>query len=303
VTVYNRDKTGVLTGLSAITDSPSGTYSIAAIPPGLVTVAAFGNGEARGGSSRAFVNPGSPTQVDVFPFNGDIVKFDDTIASSGATFRLQCDGSISGSGSGGRFEWSRLALLRPAGGPALAEFPCLPFAGTAFNSRSRSLDAGYLDAVGLEVSRQLYVSPSGDFARYLEVLTNQSSVDVRVRVRISGAVANSSPLLIRDPASTSNTYAVYNEGSAALGLVFAGENALVPAAVRATNGNPRYSYEWVVTVPAGETRRLMHFALQGQPGNLDATTAAAAALALGGAIGVAEMNNEEKASVVNFRIF
>jgi hypothetical protein len=97
-----------------------------------------------------------------------------------------------------------------------------------------------------------------------------------------------------------------NEGDAILGLVFGGYNAPVLASAQVADGGRHYSYEWTVTIPAGETRRLMHFVVQGRPGfpnyaaAINRTTAIAA---LSDPVAWADLTFEELATIVNFPFF
>jgi hypothetical protein len=304
VTVYNRDKTGMVEGLSAVSDE-TGFYGIFGVMPGDLTVTAFAPGSSTGGLTTTSVDPANSTLVDVFLEDGAAV-FDYMLEASSTQYSLSCAGAAAGGPDGQTaFSASTLRLARP-NGIALGDFPCLPFANLSENSRQPLLDAGYVDGIGLDLARKIFVPADGTFARYLEVLTNRGPSDVTVRVRIVGALSNSSPALVAPPDDSDNTFAAFNEGNAVLGLVFGGFGAPVTALPKFTNGRPDYGYEWTVTIPAGETRRLMHFVVQGLSGaaHFNATIQQSFALSiLADPNALSELSAEEKATIVNFLVF
>jgi hypothetical protein len=221
---------------------------------------------------------------------------------------LHCDGTVDGGPGLTAFTTSTLQMFAPAGGAARDTFPCVPYAILDFSSGALfpTLDAGYRTGTGLQVSRQIYVSSTGLFTRYLEVLTNPSPVAVSVRVRISGAIASGTPPppLTRSPSQNGNTYAVFYDGGG-LGLVFGGAGAAVGATPNVAFERRTFSYDWVVTVEPNQTLRLMHFVVQSGAGDTQTNTAANAASGLATLSNpetLAGMTPEEKSSVVNFHI-
>jgi hypothetical protein len=123
---------------------------------------------------------------------------------------------------------------------------------------------------------------------------------------------------IVEPNVTGNTYAVTlaspssqaEEGSAgrvippALAHVFANTTALVPVeAVFFQRLDGTSYYRWTVTIPAGESVTLMHFAVQRDPTDTAGAEAQAQALVnLSDANALLGMTAQDKARVVNFKI-
>jgi hypothetical protein len=179
-----------------------------------------------------------------------------------------------------------------------SEFPCRPYSRGGFN-RSLTLEGSRGDRSGLRVSRKIYTPFDGEFTRYLEVLENPLDVDVTVRVRIAGSFTTFNPVLAQ---SETGAFVMDGSGAAAgVGFVYKGfSDESVPAEF--TLNGPRYAYEWVVTIPAGETRRLLHYFVQAPAGefssdlvfNLVDPTSVSGALDF--------LTDQELASIVNFVI-
>ncbi|MEQ1869412.1 MAG: carboxypeptidase regulatory-like domain-containing protein, partial [Vicinamibacterales bacterium] len=172
------------------------------------------------------------------------------------------------------------------------------------------------DARDLLATRKLFVPTSGGFARYLDTLSNTSNVPVTVSVQVESSLGGVVRTIV-DPASTNNTYAVtlsdpttqsLSEESPAvrpaLAHVFAGTGTPLPVtALRIQRLIGPTFYRWIVTVPAGQSVTLMHFAVQREPTDTAGATAQANALAnLTDPNALSGMTAEEKARVVNFVI-
>ena len=150
------------------------------------------------------------------------------------------------------------------------------------------------------MSRKIYTPFDGEFTRYVEVLENPLPVDVTVRVRIAGSLTTFDPFATTE--SDTAAFIMDSSGAAAgVGFVYKGfSDQSVPAAF--TLNGPRYAYEWVVTIPAGETRRLLHYFVQAPVGvfssdlvfNLVDPTSVSGALDF--------LTEQELASIVNFVI-
>jgi hypothetical protein len=169
---------------------------------------------------------------------------------------------------------------------------------------------------GVVTARKLFVPAAGGFARYLDTFTNPSSVSVTVTVKIESSLGGVVHLLV-DPATTGNTYAVTRAdattvplvGNApairpALAHVFGGPGAATPVSdVRFQWLIGPSFYQWQVTIPAGESVTLMHFAIQRDPTDTAGAIAQAQALVnLTDPNALAGMTAEEKARVVNFKL-
>ncbi len=125
---------------------------------------------------------------------------------------------------------------------------------------------------GVRVQRIIYVPASGgDWARYLDVLTNPGSSDVTVTVRVYGNLGSDSGTSVF--ASSSGDTAVSSadqwfstddsDGSSdpSLAHLFQGEGVMTPATSASIEGdNIEYSYD--VVVPGGGRAAILTFALQ-----------------------------------------
>jgi hypothetical protein len=180
----------------------------------------------------------------------------------------------------------------------------------------RQVVYGPVEMSGIVATRKLFVPPAGGFARYLDTVTNPSAVPVTVNVQIEGTLGGVVHLVV-DPATTGNTYAVTLADATtvpllgsnpairpALAHVFGGPGGLVSvSAVHIQQFFGPTFYRWTVTIPAGESVTLMHFAVQREPSDTAGATAQAQALVnLSDPNALAGMTAEEKARVVNFKL-
>jgi hypothetical protein len=238
---------------------------------------------------------------------GSATRFSSSAFLSGTdTFRydVQSSGSLSDGGTvdGRRSDAYDGAYYVSVGGTSFGGSNSS--AGWQVNGRALVLGPEELGV--LTVRRKIYVPASGGYARYLEILRNPLSVPVRTTVRVSSNMgSDSSTHIAVAPSATGNTYAVTTENGGsdpALGHVFAGSAGapVRPVAVFAENSDsPRY--DWTVTVPAGGTAIVMHFAVQREPTDAAGVQAQAQALAaLSDANELAELTPEERSQVVNF---
>jgi hypothetical protein len=87
-------------------------------------------------------------------------------------------------------------------------------------------------------------------------------------------------------------------------LVFAGQGAPVSAIpTEVADHHHEYQYEWILTVPAGQTRSLLHFVVQGPASGAAAVASQASSLAaLSDPLVLTGLTAAEKASIVNFII-
>ena len=303
VSAYNRADSGMLGGSSTTSDE-NGFFFLNGVPAGAVTIVAFAPGSSAGGLSEISLEAFGSGFAEIY-LTGAATTFNYWLESGPAGFFLGCDGSAAvGPDDLNYANASAVQYARPGG--TMGSFPCLPFADLDQSERAPVLDAGYVDAVGLDVAREVFVPDAGGFARYLEVLTNRTTQDMTVRVRVSGTLTNGAPAVTRTAAESDNTHALYDEGNAMLGLVFGGYDAPVQATTRFVNGSANYSYEWTITIPPGETRRLLHFVVQSGLGfgNYAPAIARTEALAvLGDGNALAGLSAEEISTIVNFVIF
>ena len=291
VTAYSRNDSGLLNGIS--TTSSGGSFHIPYVPIGDVTIAAFAEGSSRGGLTDTSLSGGTGF-ARIF-LDGSATKFDYELESGGSQFVVTCDGSVRVGVSGFTPATSSAMEFATPTGATLGWFPCLPFARLESPNKP-VIEAGYVDGVGLDVARKMYVPEDGGFVRYLEVLSNRGPADITLRVRLSGTAGDAT--LTLTPSQTNNTYAVYSEFFATLGVVFSGLNSTTP--VQPTFQADRYAYEWTVTIPAGQTRRLLHYVVRRQ--GAGATTTAAALASLAHPTGLEQLTDEELTTIVNFVI-
>ena len=143
----------------------------------------------------------------------------------------------------------------------------------------------------------------------MEYLSNPTSGPITVDYSIQAYLgANQSFRVLTDPATNANRFGVGDGGGTCctptLGFVFAGTNATVPATnVTFATGNGFVSYKWHVTVPAGQTRVLMHFAAQRDQNDSAGAAAIAQALAnLTDPDASTGLTVADTSQIVNFRI-
>jgi hypothetical protein len=279
-------------------------FTFNVVPSGTVSVLATNPSTGEAGVTTLPVAADTAQQADIVL--GNAVDFSNNnylLAYDPFIFDIRCDGRLAGGGlsvderravnNGQRLE------LTAQGARNADAFPCWPFARLDPTGRQLSFDGGYRDRVGLEVTRKVF-TPTTDasYMRYLEVLKNPTGMDLTVRVRISGEF-NSDDAFAAVEAST---YRFIADGGAlvpSIGLVFGGTDVDAPVPATFLLDGRTYSYEWTVTIPAGETRSLLHFLAQDEPTSYDATlTTLLAAQQVAGALD--GLSDEEKESIVNF---
>ena len=299
---------------SLFTDA-GGHYTQSSVPAGLVNVVAYapptytslaaGSGTlTAGGVATVNLTSGTITAGCSQSFTGA----DGFFYSAGCAGQLQSGGTADGALRDAY--QSNAYTLRVDGSSANGNVP------TRLEAGGRQAVYGPYALGGVEASRKLFVPDAGGFARYLDTLTNRSAAPLTVNVRAEGWLGGVVHVVV-DPATTGNTYAVTladpttvsqsEDGPAtrpALGHVFGGPNALVSAsAVHIQHLIGPTFYQWTVTIPAGESVTLMHFALQRRPTNVAGAEAQAQALVnLTDPNVLAGMTAEEKARVVNFKL-
>jgi hypothetical protein len=301
VSIYQWDYEGPLSQVfTADQPAPGGTFDIPGIPSGPVVVLARDPQTGDVGIAGGHAVPDSSTIIDVQL--GTAVEFQGTaldLFSDVFAVDLLCDGQMAGGGTGG--------IPAVEGGQRLelfvdhfssGQFPCRPYAASQEGGRRITLDGHRASRSGLRLSRDIYAPANAAFTRYVEVLENPLPVDVTVRVRISGTVATANPfanlfetgVFVMDGSSErANVGFVFNDWSFALGTTLA---AVV---------DRQYTYEWTVTIPAGETRRLLHYVVQTAPGSFsDLMWQLTDPLTVPDAL--TGLSPEEIASIVNFVI-
>jgi len=188
------------------------------------------------------------------------------------------------------------------------EFPCLN-AGT-LDTAGRQVVLGPVLIHNLQVSRKIYSPGVGGFARYLEEIQNPGISPVVVSVTISGNLgSDNNTRIVVAPSQTNFTYAVTDQHGFCcdplLAHVFGGTSStLAVPAVQFIENNDNIFYRWDnITIPAGQTAVLMHFAVQRPTNDLVGTKSQAASLVnLTDPNALTGMSTAEKAAVANFVI-
>ena len=162
---------------------------------------------------------------------------------------------------------------------------------------------------GLEVRREIYVSPEEGFVRYLEILRNPSTADRVARIDLetvlqAGATAevgtSSGDSLVGVEDRWIITDDVDGSGFATAGHVLAGSTADV-APVEASLVGQNLSWSYDLEIPAGSEVILMHFGIQA-PDQASAIGLAETLEAVQGT-SLSAMTSFEQEAVVNFFAF
>lgn len=305
VTIQNADVVGPLgyffgsvradtNGIFLATNVPSGIVWVFARPPAVGLDAAF---------ATTLVNPGQTAVVDVIVGNAARLPFD-LDGGDGFRYDVSRDGNLADGGTADRRlrdAFDGAASLR------INEDNFWAFNEAILGQNSRELVFSPAMFSTLTVTRRVYVPASGGFVRYVETLSNAASFDRQVRVRIeSNLGSDNDTRVVIHPSSSGNTFAVTSDGltgtDPALSHIFAGSNAPVTVnALQFTNGNDSIFYEWNITVPAGQTVRLMHFIAQREPGDLAGAEAVARSLVTLTASNMFDgLSALERSEVINF---
>ena len=289
-----------------------GIYASGSVPPGKYTVTALASGN-RAGIATGVLSPGGTNTINVPLGNATGLAPEKFNGTSGFLYDIGCDGEIYNGGQPGLASFYGGSILSMTAGslgaPPLSYFSCLDAGLFELNKRGVALDGGRDDVVGLEVARKVFVPETAEFARYLEVFTNRTTMDLTVRVSMEGwlTMGDENATVTVKPSDTGNTTAVFADASGtrpSVGFVLGGQGAPVSAIpTRVVDHRHDYKYEWIVTVPAGQTRSILNFVVQG-PAAGAATVAnqASSLAALSDPMALTGLTAAEKASIVNFVI-
>src|ERR1043165_7031445 len=120
--------------------------------------------------------------------------------------------------------------------------------------------------------------------RYLEEIQNPGTTPVVVSLAITGNLgSDNNTRIVVSPAQTNFTYAVTDQSGICcdplLAHVFGGANPTLVPTVQFVQTNDNVFYRWDnISIPAGQTVVLMHFAVQRPPSDLVGTKAQATGL-------------------------
>lgn len=300
---------GGRTFLITVTANADGRYSVNDVPIGNIRVTASDPNPPRlGGTASGILTTDAPLTLDItigmdFVFTNGIFNLDGT---DNFRYDVSSDGALSDGGTIDR------NLSDAYDG---AYFLVLDRDAT-FNN----VDAGRIEVDGrqivlesslanLEVKRKIFSPVAGKFARYLEVITNNSDTERTVNVDIqSNLGSDSRTRIVVSPDENDFRFAVTDQGGRccdpALAHVFNGSGARVGiSGLSFNNGNDSISYSWNVRVPAGQTIILMHFAVQRATEDTGGARSQAEALSdLSETDALVGMSDEEKSQVVNFNL-
>ncbi|MBI5756543.1 MAG: putative metal-binding motif-containing protein, partial [Nitrospirae bacterium] len=178
----------------------------------------------------------------------------------------------------------------------------------SLEDNDRELVIGPQTIDGLQVTRKVFVPAEGGFARYIDAIYNPGG-DTAVSVQVYSALGSLGDTVISTyPVDTGNTYAVTYDGGRSdpsLAHVFGGMVRGVDVSqVQFIDGNNVIYYQWDgISIAAGETRCIMHFAIQREPyDEAGAMSQAEALVNLTYPNALSGMSAEERACVVNFAI-
>ncbi|HEY7817717.1 MAG TPA: hypothetical protein VIG29_05835, partial [Vicinamibacteria bacterium] len=264
-------------GLFTTTAIAENRYSIAGVPPGLFLVVARDNQNGFFGESSGTMPPsGGTVEVDVtlnadtfsIPSGGQVLT-----DANGARFRVQRSGA-STEGAGNVFSATVPGgmQLQLAVGPATATY-----AGGQFGfleEQGRELVTARESLLGLSVRRKIYVPADGYFARYLEVLENETASPIAFTLTLvtnlndgSGAmnfVEESAQWIVLDDASNADPFLI-GPNVPALAFVLTGNAvspAVAPLAPMGGVNERRLEVSYPLVLAPGERVMLMHFSVQ-----------------------------------------
>jgi hypothetical protein len=284
----------------------NGNYSVE-VPVGLTRVGALDydtDPPAAGLADGTVEKSDSPARIDVTIGNAAVLPANLT-GSDGFRYRPDCGGTLTGGGlsDGNQAYWGAEYVYL-----ADRDFPWSPCLPAATEQNGRQIVIGPRDVVGVEMTRKVYVPPSGGFARYLDILTNPGGTAVTVPVYLETELASdTSTRILAAPASTGHTYALTDSTECCrpvLGHVFAGPGGRVGVTTTHFDaGDYDVFYIYTVTIGAGETVVLMHFDVQrGRQDEAGARQQAEALVNLTDPHALDGMTPEERSQVVNFDV-
>ena len=193
------------------------------------------------------------------------------------------------------------------GGMVLAGFGY--FSQGRFEANNREIAIGPSLSGAVSITRKIYVPEDGNFARYLDSLTNTGATTVNYTFTINTNLGSDGNEPFVSTSSGDGVFTIDDNwivtddsaggGDPAVGHIIAGSNGqLRPAS--ATKGSGEVSYQFVVTLAPGETKSILHFATQ----NYDRATAVNTASLLETLPGEALefLSDLELSQVVNFAV-
>lgn len=278
----------------------NGSYSFPGIPVGELHVLGWNNASGLAGEARGTAVENTPLQLDV-TLGGSAFLPSVFAGPDGSRYDVDRDGTLIDGGFGNADDAYDGAYELFVDGNRL---PSTDIAKLI--NGDREIVLGPHAIANLQVTRYVYVPVSGGYARYLERLTNPGSAAVTVPVEARGNLGSDEETrLIVSPAQSGGRYAVTNDGGTdpALAHVFASTGAALVGTQSFSEGDDEFMFGWNVTVPAGATVTLMHFAVQRAPGDASGAQAQAEALSTMTQPGMFEgLSSADRETIKNFTV-
>ncbi len=290
-----------------------GNYQINGVQVGALQVGASDQSGTSAGTATGVLTTSAPLNLNITL--GNAISFQrfglvDLDGADNFRYDVSCDGELNDGGTVNRQfndAYDGMYQSSLSGPDFVRQFPCLNAA--TFEAAGRQVVLGPVLIHNLQVSRKIFSPTAGGFARYLEEIQNPGTMPVVVSVTISGNLgSDNSTRIVLSPAQTNFTYAVTDQNGICcdplLAHVFAGATSTLVPTVQFVQTNDEPFYRWDnVSIPAGQTAILMHFAVQRPPSDLTGTKAQAASLVdLTDPNALSGMSAAEKAAVANFVI-
>jgi hypothetical protein len=290
-----------------------GNYQINGVQVGTLQVAASDQAGTSAGAATGVLTTTAPLNLNITL--GNAISFQrfgvvDLDGTDNFRYDVSCDGELNDGGTVNRQfndAYDGMYQSSLSGANFVNQFPCLNAA--TFEAAGRQLVLGPVLIHNLQMSRKIFSPVAGGFARYLEVIQNPGTSAVTISVTISGNLgSDNNTRVVVAPAQTSFTYAVTDQNGICcdplLAHVFAGASSTLVPTVQFVQTNDEVFYRWDnVSIPAGQTAILMHFAVQRPSSDLAGTKSQATSLVnLTDPNALSGMSAAEKAAVANFVI-
>lgn len=290
-----------------------GNYQINGVQVGSLQVGASDQAGTSAGAATGVLTADAPLNLNITLGNAISFQRFGVVDLDGADrfrYDVSCDGELNDGGTVDRQfndAYDGMYQSSLSGPDFVRQFPCLNAA--TFEAAGRQLVLGPVLVHNLQVSRKIFSPAAGGFARYLEVIQNPGTTPVVVSMTISGNLgSDNSTRVVVAPSQTNFTYAVTDQNGICcdplLAHVFGGASSTLVPTVQFIQTNDNVFYRWDnISIPAGQTAILMHFAVQRPPSDLAGTKSQATGLVnLTDPNALSGMSAAEKAAVANFII-
>jgi hypothetical protein len=292
---FRRFGTTDVVGAFGVTDVPVGGVRASATDPNNVNSVGLADGTlALPGPLTVNVPMGNAVRLGQFNLDG----------TDGFRYDVGCWGELVDGGTADRrltHAFFGASLANVENPVTTARTACVAAAGTEVGGRQLVIGPG--PAMGLTVTRKVFVPVAGKFVRYLEVLTNSSPAAISVNLAIEDPL--SANQLLVSPASTNNRYMVVESTQCChpvVALVTAGTSASLQPTLAFDPTSPSYVRTiYPVTLAAGQTISVLHFVVQRDINNSSGASSQAQALSsLTDPDALTGLSAAEKAQIRNF---